>query len=74
MRSFKRSTASEYWIRSLVPMLKNLTRLASMSAATAAEGISIMAPISMFSSKGIFSARNSFLYSSTKALAFSIRT
>ena len=51
MWSFPRSIASRYWMRSLVPMLKNWQCCARMSAVAAALGISIMLPTSIFSSK-----------------------
>ena len=44
-RSSARSTARQYWIRSLVPMVKKSTSRASRSAVYAAAGISIMTPI-----------------------------
>ena len=44
--------ASVYWIRSFVPTLKKLTSGASRSAIMAAEGISIMTPISTCSLNG----------------------
>ena len=44
-----RSTASVYWMRSFVPMLKKSTSRARMSAMATAEGVSIMTPISAFS-------------------------
>src|SRR5581483_7315923 len=46
--SFMRSTARVYWMRSLVPRLKNFKRRARLSATRTAEGISIIAPISRF--------------------------
>ena len=69
--SFSRSTASVYWIRSLVPILKNLARVPNTSAVSAAEGISIMMPTSRFSSNSVFSARSSLWHSSSSALASS---
>ena len=44
-RSSVRSTASAYWMRSFVPMLKKSASEASRSAVRAAEGTSIMTPI-----------------------------
>ena len=43
-----RSTASAYWMRSFVPMLKKSDSAASLSATIAAEGISIMTPTGTF--------------------------
>ena len=40
-----RSAASTYWVRSLVPMLKKSTSLASSRAMIAADGTSIMTPV-----------------------------
>ena len=46
MLAFIRSAARVYWVRSLVPMEKKSTSLASTSAMTAAAGVSIMMPYS----------------------------
>ena len=67
--SFNRSTAKVYWIKSLVPMLKNLARSPSPLAVSAAEGISIMMPTSRSSSNAVPSARSSALHSSSSSLA-----
>ena len=70
MRSFTRSTASRYWMRSLVPTLKNAQSLARMSAVVAALGISIIAPTSMVSSNAWPRALSSVLHSASTALAW----
>ena len=45
--AFPRSTARVYWTRSLVPMLRNATSAARVSAATAAAGVSTITPSGM---------------------------
>ena len=67
--SLRRSTASVYCMRSLVPMLKNSARLPSVLAVSTADGISTMMPTSRFSSKGMPSARSSSMHSASRALA-----
>ncbi len=63
--------ASEYWIRSLVPMEKKSTCSASRSAMATAEGTSIMIPTFILASKGCPRARSSCLTSSSTSLACS---
>jgi len=63
--SFTRSTARQYWIKSLVPIEKKSASSARISAITAADGISIITPVWIFSSKGFPSFFNSALASST---------
>jgi len=58
-RSFVRSAASVYWVKSFVPMLKNCTIGASRSTISAAEGTSIIAPASTSAAAGTPAARNS---------------
>jgi hypothetical protein len=60
-----RSIATEYWIKSFVPILKKSTSRASRSAMMAAAGTSIITPISSSSWNGWPSQRSSFLHSST---------
>ena len=58
-RSFPRSTASVYWIRSLVPIEKNETSRAKTAAMRAALGTSIMMPTGISRSKSIPSSSSS---------------
>ena len=60
----------EYWIRSLVPILKKSTSLAMISAVIAAEGTSIIAPTSIESLKARPFSFSSFLHSSSRILAW----
>ena len=69
MRSFRRSTAMEYWMRSFVPMLKKRTSRERWSATRTALGVSIMTPTSIHGLKGIPSPASSCLHSSRMALA-----
>ncbi len=63
------STAIVYWMRSLVPIEKKSTCLASSSAMRAAEGTSIIMPISMLGSNGVFDLLSSSMHSLRMSLA-----
>ncbi|OPZ32331.1 MAG: hypothetical protein BWY99_02794 [Synergistetes bacterium ADurb.BinA166] len=52
--SFPRSTATVYWMRSFVPMLKKSDSFAKWSESTAVEGTSTIMPARTPSSNGIF--------------------
>ena len=69
IRSFTRSIASRYWIRSFVPMLKNAQSFAKISAVIAALGISIIAPTCSFSSKATPRDFNSTMHSPSTIFA-----
>ena len=58
-------------MRSLVPMLKNFTRLARLSAIIAADGVSIITPISTSSANATPSSRSCSRHSSSNTFAAS---